>query len=155
MEQQLRTTLIGPMNVTRAVLPVMRNNDRATSSRSRRAPVSSASRSAPPTRPQVRPRRLDGVARPEVAPFGIHTTIVNPGFFRTELFTPESTNFAATSIDDYAERRAAQIDYWTSQNGKQSGDPAKLAEALVTVASEQPPWHRFLPGAIDRQPSRR
>ena len=43
--------------------------------------------------------------RPEVAPFGIHTTIVNPGFFRTELLTPESTNYAAPSIDDYAERR--------------------------------------------------
>lgn len=85
--------------------------------------------------------------RPEVAPFGIHTTIVDPGFFRTELLTPESTNFAQTSIDDYAERRAAQIDWWTAQNGQQSGDPAKLAEALVTIASEQPPRRRFFAGA--------
>jgi NAD(P)-dependent dehydrogenase (short-subunit alcohol dehydrogenase family) len=42
--------------------------------------------------------------RPEVAPFGIHTTIVNPGYFRTELLTPQSTKYAETAIDDYAER---------------------------------------------------
>ena len=85
--------------------------------------------------------------RPEVAPFGIHTTIVNPGFFRTELLTQESTNFATPSIDDYAERRAAQIDFWTSQNGQQAGDPAKLAQVLVTIASEEPPRRRFIAGA--------
>src|SRR4029079_13343831 len=85
--------------------------------------------------------------RPEVEPFGIHTTIVNPGFFRTELLTPESTDFAGSEIDDYADRRAAQIGYWTSQNGQQSGDPAKLARALLTVASEEPPRRRFIAGA--------
>jgi NAD(P)-dependent dehydrogenase (short-subunit alcohol dehydrogenase family) len=63
----------------------------------------------------------------EVAPFGIRTTIVNPGFFRTELLTEQSTDYAAPSIEDYAERRAAQLEFWKSQDGKQSGDPAKLA----------------------------
>ena len=43
----------------------------------------------------------------EVAPFGITTTVVNPGFFRTELLTEQSTNYAPASIEDYAERRAA------------------------------------------------
>jgi NAD(P)-dependent dehydrogenase (short-subunit alcohol dehydrogenase family) len=150
MEQQLRTTLIGPMNVTRAVLPVMR--------RQRSGHIITISSSAGlvgfafGTAYAASKFGLDGWMEslgPEVEPFGIHTTIVNPGFFRTELLTPESTNFAETAIDDYAEQRAAQIDYWTSQNGKQSGDPAKLAEALVTVANEQPPRHRFLPGAIE------
>lgn len=83
----------------------------------------------------------------ELGPFGIHTTIVNPGFFRTELLTPESTDFAETSIDDYAERRAAQVDFWTSQNGQQAGDPAKLAHVVVTIASEEPPRRRFIAGA--------
>ena len=41
---------------------------------------------------------------PELEPFGIHTTVVNPGFFHTELLTKESTNYAPASIDDYAER---------------------------------------------------
>ena len=44
---------------------------------------------------------------PEVAPFGIRTMLVEPGFFRTELLTPESTTYAEPSIDDYAERTDA------------------------------------------------
>ncbi len=83
----------------------------------------------------------------EVAPFGIATTIVNPGFFRTELLTDESTQYAEASVDDYAARSAAQQAFWKSQNGKQGGDPAKLAKALITIAAELPPPRRFLAGA--------
>ena len=48
---------------------------------------------------------------PEIEPFGIHTTVVNPGFFRTELLTKESTNYAPASIEDYsrAQRRPARV----------------------------------------------
>ena len=83
----------------------------------------------------------------EVAPFGIHTTIVNPGFFRTELLTEESTKYAEASIADYDERRGPLVEYWKSQNGRQSGDPAKLARALITIASQDPPPRRFIAGA--------
>jgi NAD(P)-dependent dehydrogenase (short-subunit alcohol dehydrogenase family) len=148
MEGQIATTLIGPMNVTRAVLPVMR--------RQHSGHIITISSSAGltgfafGTAYAASKFGLEGwmeSLRPEVGPFGIHTTIVNPGFFRTELLTAESTNFAGTEIDDYAERRSAQIDYWTSQNGRQSGDPTKLAQALLTVASEEPPRRRFIAGA--------
>jgi len=84
---------------------------------------------------------------PEVEPFGIHTTIVNPGFFRTELLTKESTNYAEPSIADYAERSAAQREAWEAQNGQQQGDPAKLAQALLTIADEEQPPLRFIAGA--------
>jgi NAD(P)-dependent dehydrogenase (short-subunit alcohol dehydrogenase family) len=84
---------------------------------------------------------------PEVEPFGITTTIVNPGFFRTELLTEQSTNYAEPSIKDYDERRAKQIEWWKAQNGKQAGDPAKLAQALITIASQSPPPRRFIAGA--------
>jgi NAD(P)-dependent dehydrogenase (short-subunit alcohol dehydrogenase family) len=84
--------------------------------------------------------------RPEVAPFGIHATIVNPGFFRTELLTPESMTSAQPSIDDYADRRAAQLEWWNAQSGQQAGDPAKLAQALVILASEETPRRRFIAG---------
>ena len=83
----------------------------------------------------------------EVAPFGINTTIVNPGFFRTELLTEQSTNYAEPSIADYDERRATQLEFWKAQNGQQSGDPAKLARALITIASQEPPPRRFIAGA--------
>jgi NAD(P)-dependent dehydrogenase (short-subunit alcohol dehydrogenase family) len=85
--------------------------------------------------------------QPEVTPFGIHTTIVNPGFFRTELLTQESTTYAELSIEDYAERHAARQEWYESQNRQQSGDPVKLAQALVMIAGQQPPPSRFIAGA--------
>src|SRR5678815_106441 len=79
--------------------------------------------------------------------FGIATTIVNPGFFRTELLTEQSTNYAEPSIEDYDERCSKQLGCWSAQNGLQSGDPAKLARALITIASQEPPPRRFIAGA--------
>jgi NAD(P)-dependent dehydrogenase (short-subunit alcohol dehydrogenase family) len=84
---------------------------------------------------------------PEVEPFGIHATVVNPGFFRTELLTKESTNYAEASIEDYAERNAAQREFWDGQTGKQVGDPAKLAQALLTITDQEQPPFRFIAGA--------
>jgi NAD(P)-dependent dehydrogenase (short-subunit alcohol dehydrogenase family) len=84
---------------------------------------------------------------PEVAPFGIRTMLVEPGFFRTELLTPESTNYAEPSIDDYAERTKQTVAVWNSMNGQQSGDPAKLATALVQLAGQDEPPLRFAAGA--------
>ena len=85
--------------------------------------------------------------QPEVAPFGITTTIVNPGFFRTELLTQESTAYAEPSLADYAERTAAQQEWWKAQNGRQGGAPAKLAQALIMIASQEQPPRRFIAGA--------
>jgi len=83
----------------------------------------------------------------ELEPFGIHTTIVEPGFFRTELLTKESTAYAALSIDDYAERTAETRPAWEAMSGQQTNDPAKLANALVTIADEEPPPLRWVAGA--------
>src|SRR5438552_10865871 len=83
---------------------------------------------------------------PEVAPFGIRTMLVEPGFFRTELLTPESTNYAEPSIDDYAERTKQTVAAWKGMNGQQGGDPAKLADALVQLAGQDQPPPRFAAG---------
>jgi len=148
MERQLAASLMGPMNVTRAVLPVMRKQ--------RSGHIISISSSAGlsgfefGTAYAASKFGLEGwmeSLHAEVAPFGITTTIVNPGFFRTELLTEQSTNYAAPSIADYDERRAKQLEFWRAQNGKQSGDPAKLARALVILASKVPPPRRFIAGA--------
>jgi NAD(P)-dependent dehydrogenase (short-subunit alcohol dehydrogenase family) len=148
VERQLATSLIGPMNAARAVLPIMRKQ--------RSGHIISISSSAGLTGFEfctaysASKFGLEGwmeALHAEVAPFGIATTIVNPGFFRTELLTEESTQYAETSIADYAERTAAQQLFWRSQNGKQSGDPAKLAMALMTIASAEPPPRRFIAGA--------
>ena len=83
----------------------------------------------------------------EVEPFGVQTTIVNPGFFRTEILGERSARYAEPSIADYDERRSQQREWWEAQNGQQPGDPAKLAQAFVQIASENPPPHRFIAGA--------
>ena len=75
---------------------------------------------------------------PEVAPFGIHTTTVNPGFFRTELLTNESTSYAPESIEDYTQRNRAHREFFESMNGNQVGDPAKLARALPSPTRTNP-----------------
>ena len=149
IERQLATSLIGPMNVTRAVLPVMRKQ--------RSGHIISISSSAGlaagfefVSAYAASKFGLEGwmeSLHAEVAPFGITTTIVNPGFFRTELLTEQSTNYAEPSIEDYDERRAKQLEFWKAQNGKQSGDPSKLARALIIIASQEPPPHRFVAGA--------
>jgi NAD(P)-dependent dehydrogenase (short-subunit alcohol dehydrogenase family) len=82
----------------------------------------------------------------EVEPFGIRTTIVEPGFFRTTLLEKESTTYAELSIDDYAERTAQTRPAWEAMSGKQGGDPAKLAKALVTLVDDDPPL-RWVAGA--------
>src|SRR6266567_4632931 len=84
---------------------------------------------------------------PEVAPFGIRTMLVEPGFFRTELLTPESTNYAESTIEDYAEKTRQTVAAWSGMNGLQGGDPAKLARALVQLASQDEPPLRWAAGA--------
>jgi NAD(P)-dependent dehydrogenase (short-subunit alcohol dehydrogenase family) len=89
---------------------------------------------------------MEGLA-PEVAPFAIKTMLVEPGFFRTELLTPQSTQYAEPSIEDYAERTQQTIEAWKGMDGKQGGDPAKLADALVELAALKEPPVRFAAGA--------
>jgi NAD(P)-dependent dehydrogenase (short-subunit alcohol dehydrogenase family) len=147
-EKQFAASLIGPMNVARAVLPIMRKQ--------RSGHIISISSSAGLmgfefcTAYSASKFGLEGwmeALQAEIGPFGINTTIVNPGFFRTELLTEQSTNYAAASIADYDERRTQQLAFWKSQNGLQSGDPAKLARALITIAAQAPPPRRFIAGA--------
>ena len=84
----------------------------------------------------------------DLDPFGIHTTIVEPGFFRTDLLVVgSSTIWPELSIDDYAERTEQTVAAWNGMNGKQGGDPAKLANALVQLASQDEPPLRFPAGA--------
>jgi NAD(P)-dependent dehydrogenase (short-subunit alcohol dehydrogenase family) len=148
IERQLQTSLYGPMNVTRAVLPLMR--------RQRSGHIISISSTAGLTSfdfcsaYSASKFGLEGwmqALQAEVAPFGIHTTIVNPGFFRTELLTEESTSYADHPIADYDERRAQQLEFWKAANGQQTGDPAKLAQALIMISNRERPPLRFIAGA--------
>jgi NAD(P)-dependent dehydrogenase (short-subunit alcohol dehydrogenase family) len=148
IERQIATNLLGPMTVTRAVLPVMRRqrSGHIVSISSIAGLVGGEFTSAYAASKFGLEGWMESLA-PEVAPFGIQTTIVEPGFFRTELLRPESTTWAELSIDDYAERTAQTVAAWEAMNGTQGGDPAKLARALVTILSEEQPPLRFVAGA--------
>ena len=145
---QVETTLFGPVNVTRAALPVMRAQ--------RSGLVVAISSTAGIvgqefcTAYAASKFGVEGWMEsltPEVAPFGIRTMLVEPGFFRTELLTPESTTYAEPSIDDYAERTKQTVAAWNGMNGQQDGDPAKLASALVQLAGQAEPPPRWVAGA--------
>src|SRR5688572_3168464 len=146
---QIEVNLFGTLNVTRAVLPVMRRQHAghvitisSTAGLASAADFTSAYAASK--------FGLEGwmeALRVEVAPFGIQTTIVNPGFFRTELLSEQSTHYADASIADYDDRRASLLAAWKGMHGQQGGDPGKLAQALLAIASQEPPPRRFLAGS--------
>jgi len=148
IHNQIDTLLFGPMNVTRAVLPVMRKQRSGLL-----LTISSTAGIAGQMFCTAYAAAKFGIEgwmeslAPEIASFGIRTMLVEPGFFRTELLTKDSTTYAQPSIADYAERAKQTVAAWSSMDGKQTGDPAKLARALVKlVALEEPPT-RFAAGA--------
>lgn len=145
---QVETNPFGPLNVTRTVLPVMR--------RQRSGLVVAISSTAGLIGPEfctayaTAKFGIEGWIEsltPEVAPFGIRTMVVEPGFFRTDLLAPESTRYAEPTVDDYAERTKETIASWNSMNGKQGGDPTKLADALIVLADQDQPPTRWVAGA--------
>jgi NAD(P)-dependent dehydrogenase (short-subunit alcohol dehydrogenase family) len=146
---QIETTLFGPVNVTRAALPQLRAQRTGlvvtiSSTAGIASPVEFTSAYA------ASKFGVEGwmeALAPEVAPFGIKTMLVEPGFFRTELLSPQSTQYAEASIADYAERTKQTIEAWQGMDGKQGGDPAKLAVALVQLAALEETPARFAAGA--------
>ncbi|MGO4289847.1 SDR family oxidoreductase [Chitinophaga sp. RAB17] len=148
IEDQLATSLFGPMKVTKAVLPVMRKQ--------RSGQIITISSTAGLTgytfcsAYSASKFGLEGwmeSIQTEVEQFGVKTTIINPGFFRTELLTEGSTKYTENTIDDYDESRKQQLEFWKGANGQQTGDPAKLAQALITIVDAPTPPKRFLAGA--------
>ena len=148
VRSQLETLLFGPMNVARAVLPVMRKQRAGllvtiSSTAGITAGVFCSAYAAAKFGVEG---WMESLAQ-EIAPFGIRTMLVEPGFFRTDLLSADSTTYAELSIDDYASRTQETVTAWKGMNGKQGGDPAKLAAALVELTAQEEPPVRFAAGA--------
>jgi NAD(P)-dependent dehydrogenase (short-subunit alcohol dehydrogenase family) len=147
IEGQLATSLFGPMRVTKAVLPIMRKQRSG-----HIISISSTAGLVGYTFCSAYSASKFGIEgwmeslQAEVEQFGITTTIVNPGFFRTELLTEESTKYSEKEIEDYNDGRKQQLEFWKGANGQQGGDPAKLAQALLKVIDQSNPPKRFLAG---------
>jgi NAD(P)-dependent dehydrogenase (short-subunit alcohol dehydrogenase family) len=148
IRNQIETLLFGPMNVTRATLPVMRKQRSGLL-----LTISSTAGIAGQMFCTAYAAAKFGIEgwmeslAPEIAPFGIRTMLVEPGFFRTELLSNDSTTYAQPTIDDYAEQTKEIVAAWKSMDGKQGGDPAKLADALVKLVEFKEPPTRFAAGA--------
>lgn len=148
VRHQIETLLFGPMNVTRAVLPVMRKQRSGLLlTISSTAGISGGMFCTAYAAAKFGVEGWVESLTPEIAPFGIRTMLVEPGFLRTELLSTGSTTYARPSIDDYAERARETVTAWRNMNGKQGGDPVKLADALIHLAGLEEPPARFAAGA--------
>ena len=145
---QIETNLFGPVNVTRAMLPALRaqRSGLIVTISSTGGITGQAFVSAYSAAKFGVEGWMESLAQ-EIAPFGIRTMLVEPGFFRTELLTDQSTVWPEASIDDYAEKTRETVAGWKKMNGLQGGDPAKLAKALVQLASRAEPPRRWPAGA--------
>lgn len=146
---QMETNFFGPLNVTRAVLPVMRGQ--------RSGQVITITSTAGLVGMEfcaayaASKFALEGWTeslRYDVAPYGITVMAVAPGFFRTELLVEgASTLWPALAISDYTGRTAQTIAAWKGRHGQQGGDPVKLAAALVQLSDAGALPQRFVAGA--------
>ena len=93
----------------------------------------------------------DALAK-EVAPLGIRVTVVAPGAFRTDFRGPESLQLAPIEIEDYAATAGRARSGTQAGHGKQQGDPAKAARAIIAaVEAEHSPVHLVIGGdALDQ-----
>ncbi|SHN87568.1 NADP-dependent 3-hydroxy acid dehydrogenase YdfG [Geodermatophilus obscurus] len=145
---QIETNLFGPLNVTRAVLPVMRaQRSGLVVTFSSTAGITGGEFTSAYVASKFALEGWSESLTPEIAPFGIRTMLVEPGFFRTELLTEDSTRYPEPSIEDYAERTRQTVTAWKGMNGQQAGDPAKLARALVQLTDSDTPPLRWAAGA--------
>lgn len=148
VRNQIETLLFGPMNVTRAALPVLRQQRAGLvlTISSTAGMVGGMFCSAYAAAKFGIEGWMESIT-PEVAPFGIRTMLVEPGFFRTELLSAGSTTYALSSIPDYAERTKETVAAWSSMDDQQGGDPSKLARAIVQLGELDEPPTRFAAGA--------
>lgn len=148
VKAQYATNVFGLFNVTRAVLPMMRKQRAGhilnISSIGGvfgfgEAPAYTSTKFA-----------IEGFSEDmalDLKPFGIHVTIVEPGFFRTDFLDGSSAKYGEIEIDDYAEADAKVREKYGEANHKQLGDPEKLADALVQIVAEPEPPLRLALGS--------
>ncbi|MFM0705062.1 oxidoreductase [Paraburkholderia sediminicola] len=146
-EKQFATNVFGILNVTRAVLPVMRQqragrifniSSIAGVRGGQGGTLYSASKFA-----------VEGFSESlalEVAQFGIAVTLIEPGYFRTDFLDDSSVEHGRKTISDYSNYSAALRAALLAKNHQQPGDPAKLADVIVQLAAHDNPPLRFAAG---------
>jgi NAD(P)-dependent dehydrogenase (short-subunit alcohol dehydrogenase family) len=141
VERLFATNVFGLLNVTRAVLPHMRKQ--------RSGHIINMSSvggyaSSPGWGVYCATKfAVEGISEAlstELAPLGIHTTVVEPGYFRTDFLSTQSLTSTAARIDDYADTAGNMRTFAAAANHQQPGDPQRLAQVIVQlVAADDPP----------------
>ena len=148
IQRQYDTNVFGTFNVTRAALPVMR--------RQRSGHIFNVSSMGgaigfPAAAVYCSTKfAVEGFSESlalDVADFGIHVTIVEPGFIRTDFLDSSSIRYGTRRVAGYEQISARLRAEYDSYNHQQSGDPAKLAAALLTLANSDQPPMRYAAGS--------
>ncbi|MEG4963515.1 MULTISPECIES: SDR family oxidoreductase [unclassified Microcoleus] len=147
IERQFATNFYGVVYVMRAVLPIMRQQRSGhIINISSVAGVVGFKHCAAYAASKFAIEGLSLSVAAEVERFGIKITLVEPGFFRTDLLDDQNVRWPSNAIEDYAAEGNVQ-DTWSAYNGTQQGDPAKLGDALVKIAGMENPPKLFVAGS--------
>ena len=149
VERVFATNVFGLLNVTRAVLPYMRK--RRSGHIVNMSSVGGYASYYPGWGVYCATKfAVEGISEAlsvELAPLGIHATIVEPGFFRTDFLSAQSLSSTAARIDDYADTVGKMRSFAAAVNHQQPGDPQRLAQVIVKLASEKNPPTRLALGS--------
>jgi NAD(P)-dependent dehydrogenase (short-subunit alcohol dehydrogenase family) len=148
IRQQFEVNIFGAMNVTRAVLPIMRHqrSGQIFTISSVAGMIAVAGSAVYSSSKFAVEGWMEGLAD-EVKPLGITATIIEPGFFRTDFLDPSSVRYPEGNIADYADRAAAFKAWHDKMNHNQIGDPPKLGALLVKIAEMPSPPLRVAAGS--------
>lgn len=140
VEAVYRTNVFGLLNVTRAILPHMRS---ARSGRILNVSSIGGYRGAAGFGVYSSTKfAVEGVSEAlhdELAPLGIHVTVVEPGYFRTDFLDGSSLSVSPAVIADYDDTAGKVRTVAAGLSHNQPGDPARLAQVLVEFAEAPNP----------------
>jgi len=146
VRRNYETNVFGLLHVTRAVLPVMRKQHSGhVMNISSVGGYSAYQGWGVYSSTKFAVEGLSEAMALELAPLGVHVTVVEPGFFRTDFLDASSLSETAARIDDYRDTVGAMRTFAAGVNHQQPGDPEKLSKALLQLAdSARPPLRLHL-----------
>jgi len=134
------TNVFGLLNVTRAVLPVLRSQGtgRVINIGSSAGVSASAGRGLYGAS-KAAVESVSEALHAELAPLGIYVTLVEPGSFRTEFLSGDSVRRAGQAIEAYQDTAGQLVGALDAGNGRQPGDPARAVAAIRELAEAAEP----------------
>ena len=140
VERVYRTNVFGLLNVTRAVLPIMRKQGAGhVINFSSLGGYAASAGWGVYCSTKFAVEGLTEALHDELAPLGIHATVVEPGFFRTDFLDSSSLISTQARISDYAATVGKMREFAGRHNHQQPGNPEKLALALLLLANAAEP----------------